>query len=53
MVKMGRILTFEIWWKDLTKEAQQEYLELFGRKEEDMDDYTMVATVDIDEDALD
>ena len=46
------MLTFEIWWKDLTKEAQQEYLGYFGFNEDDFDDYTQIATVDIDEDAL-
>ncbi len=46
------MLTFDIWWKDLTKEAQQEYLRFFGFKEEDFDDYTLIACVDVEEEAL-
>lgn len=44
--------TFEIWWKDLTEEAKQDYLEFFGFNKDDYDDYTPIATVDIDEDVL-
>lgn len=45
--------TFEIWWRDLTESAQKEYLEFFGLSEGEMNDHTVIATVDINEDALD